>query len=181
MIKILFKTRLNGIHIIKRIIFTICFFLAFGFVVEISVAEKILVGETAWVKVEGTSYEYLARIDTGAQTTSIHAIDVRVINGSGNPEENVGKTVTFKTLNRKGESTVLQFPIIKVSSIKNSQGKEQRYVIELQLSLGDVKKNTLVNLRDRTKMKYKLLIGRSLLSKDFLVDVDLKAEKKGDE
>lgn len=165
----------------KRIIFTICFFLAFGIGVEIAVAEKIIVGETAWVMVEGTPYEFLARVDTGARTTSIHAIDVRVTNGSADPEENVGKTVTFKTLNRKGKPTVLQFPIIKVSSVKNSQGEEQRYVIELELSLRDVKKKTEVNLRDRTKMEYKLLIGRSLLSKDFLVDVDLKAEEKGDQ
>lgn len=165
----------------KKIFFTLCFFLAFGFWAENSVAEKIIVGETAWVMVEGTPYEYMARIDTGARTTSIHAIDVRVINGSTDPEENVGKTVTFKTLNRKGKPTVMHFPIIKVSNVKNSQGEEQRYVIEMELSLRDVKKKTEVNLRDRAKMEYKLLIGRSLLSKDFLVDVDLKAEEKGDQ
>ena len=70
--------------------------------------------------------------------------------------------------------------IVKVSTVKNSQGTEQRYVIELPLSWKHVKKNVQVNLRDRSKMTYKLLIGRNFLSHDFLVDVDKKAPENGD-
>ena len=142
--------------------------------------QKILIGETAWVEVGDIPYAYLARIDTGARVTSIHAVDVEIMDGSSVPDENVGKTVSFKTVNRDGKIQAMSTVIVKVSTVKNSQGIEQRYVIELPLSWKDVNKKVEVNLRDRSKMTYKLLIGRNWLSKDFLVDVDMKAPEKGD-
>ena len=142
-------------------------------------AEKALVGETAWIGVGGVPFSYLARIDTGARVTSINAIDVEVVGGSEIVEENVGKTVSFKTINGDGKFELVTAIITKVSTVKNSQGIEKRYVIELPLSWKHVEKKVEVNLRDRSKMSYKLLIGRNWLSGDFLVDVDMKAEEKG--
>lgn len=147
--------------------------------VSVSLAEKAVIGETAWIEVRDVPFNYLARIDTGARTTSIHAIDMKVIDGSVNPDENVGKNISFRTLSRDGKSAILTRPIVKVSTVTNSQGKEQRYVVTLKLINGDVKKDVEVNLRDRTAMSYKLLIGRNWLTKDFLVDVDLKADEDG--
>jgi hypothetical protein len=56
---------------------------------------------------------------------------------------------------------------------------EKRYIIELVVSWKNVNKTVEVNLRDRSRMNYKLLIGRNWLSGDFLVDVDLKAGING--
>ncbi len=142
--------------------------------------QKSLIGETAWIEVGDIPFAYLARIDTGARITSIHAVDVNITGESSVPDENVGKTVSFKAVNRDGKIKAMSAVIMKVSTVKNSQGTEQRYVIELPLSWKDVNKKVEVNLRDRSKMTYKLLIGRNWLSKDFLVDVDLKAPEKGD-
>jgi hypothetical protein len=147
--------------------------------VSVSFAERTVIGETAWIEVGSVPFTYLARIDTGARTTSIHAIDVKVMDGSVDPDENVGKDVSFRTLSRDGKSTLLTRPIVKVSTVTNSQGTEQRYVVSLQVANGDVEKDVEVNLRDRTAMSYKLLIGRNWLTKDFLVDVDLKADENG--
>ena len=83
---------------IKICIAWISLLIIFLFGLETSFAEKILIGETAWISVEGVPFAYLARIDTGARTTSIHAVDVAVINGSTNPKENVGKIVVLKQL-----------------------------------------------------------------------------------
>ena len=130
--------------------------------------QKTLIGETAWIEVGDIPFTYLARIDTGARITSIHAVDVNITGGSSVPDENVGKTVFFQTVNRDGKIQAISAVIVKVSTVKNSQGIEQRYVIELPLSW------------NRSKMTYKLLIGRNWLSKDFLVDVDMKAPAKGD-
>ncbi len=141
---------------------------------------KLLIGETAWIEVGTVPFAYLARIDTGARVTSIHAVNITITGGSAVPDENVGKTVSFQTVNRDGKTEQLTAVIVKVSTVKNSQGTEQRYEIELPLSWKHVKKNVQVNLRDRTKMTYKLLIGRNFLSQDFLVDVDKKAPEDGD-
>ncbi len=158
----------------------ICFFFFCLIGTQAWAEQKSLIGETAWVAVGDIPFVYLARIDTGARVTSIHAVDVKITDGSSVPDENVGKTVSFKTVNRNGKIQAMSAVIVKVSTVKNSQGIEQRYVIELPLAWKDVNKKVEVNLRDRSKMTYKLLIGRNWLSKDFLVDVDMKAPEKGD-
>ena len=165
----------------KRNIVLSCLFL-FCLIGTQALAEqnKSLIGETAWVEVGTIPFAYLARIDTGAQSTSIHAVNLEVTGGSAVPDENVGKTVSFQTVNRDGITEQLAAVIVRVSTVKNSQGTEQRYVVELPLSWKHVKKNVQVNLRDRSKMTYKLLIGRNFLTHDFLVDVDKKAPEKGD-
>ncbi len=142
--------------------------------------EKVNIGETAWIDVGGIPFAYLARIDTGARTTSLHAVNVKVVDGSQTPEQNVGRNIFFTTTNRAGKAQTIKTVITKVSTITNSQGIESRYVIMLPISWKDVNKTVEVNLRDRSHMQYKLLIGRNWLSQDFLVDVDIKAKKKGD-
>ncbi len=143
-------------------------------------APKEIIGETAWVSVSGVPFEYLSRIDTGARITSVHAVDMHVKNGASKASDNIGREITFTSVNRAGKSQQISAPIIKVSTVKNSQGVEERYVIELTLSWKGVSKNVEVNLRDRSAMQYKMLIGRNWLSSDFLVDVDLKAAEKGE-
>lgn len=163
----------------KTVVTIICFFVLSFARAGVLLAEKFVIGETAWIEVGGVPFNYLARIDTGASTTSIHAIDVKVADASVNPDENLGKMVTFRTLNRNGKSGVLTLPIVKVSTIINTQGTEQRYIVRLPIAGGGVRKEVKINLRDRSKMTYKLLIGRNWLSKDFLVDVDMKADENG--
>lgn len=45
-------------------------------------------------------------------------------------------------------------------------------MVRLPLRWHGITKNEEVNLRDRSAMRYKLLIGRNWLAKDFLVDVE---------
>ena len=139
---------------------------------------KSVIGETAWIKIGDVPFPLLSRIDTGARITSIHATDISIEKGSATPKDNIGKQITFTTINRDGTTHTLTTPIVKVSTVKNSQGTEQRYVVELLLSWQTIEKKIEVNLRDRSHMSYKLLIGRNFLSTDFLVDVDREAPKQ---
>lgn len=160
---------------------TMLFMLTFCLLGGIGYAgQKATIGETAWIGVEGVPFSYLARIDTGANVTSIHALDVKITDENSVPQKNVGKAIIFQTMNRDGKTQRLTGVITRVSTVKNSQGTEQRYIIELPLSWKHVKKKVEVNLRDRSKMTYKLLIGRNWLSNDFLVDVDIQAHEKGE-
>lgn len=162
----------------NTIVGTLCLFFFFFTAGHATAKEKLIIGETARIKVSTLPFDFIARIDTGARTSSIHALDIQVIDGTTQPKKNIGKTITFQTVTRDGKSQTVTAAIVKVSTVKNSQGIEQRYVIELPLSWKDHKKSVQVNLRDRSKMKYKLLIGRNWLAGDFLVDVDLKAEDR---
>lgn len=46
-----------------------------------SINDKRVIGETARISLTGSGIEYLARIDTGARVTSVHALDVKVSGG----------------------------------------------------------------------------------------------------
>ncbi len=136
------------------------------------VGDKLVVGETARITVAEAGLEFLARIDTGARVTSIHALDIEIEGGAENKRANKGKPVTFRVINADGGERVLESTIVDVASVRNAQGTEYRYVVELTLVWEGFEKPVQVNLRDRSAMTYKLLIGRNWLANDFLVDVD---------
>lgn len=130
-----------------------------------------IIGEVAEITLPQLGLSYLSRIDTGAATTSIHARDIHVANPAEHKKRNVGKPLTFTSSNEKGESSTFTAPIVRVSQIRNAQGIEYRYLVKLKVRWKDLEKEVEVNLRDRSKMAYKLLIGRNWLEDDVLVNV----------
>lgn len=89
-------------------------------------------------------------------------------------KNNVGKTITFDSINEKDQKIHYKAKVEEVSLVRNAQGKEYRYIIKLTLTYKNVVKYGYVNLRTRTKMTYKLLIGRNWLNDDFYVITDRK-------
>jgi hypothetical protein len=59
----------------------------------------------------------------------------------------------------------------KTSAIRTSEGREVLLYVYLTISRQGVEKRVLVNLNDRSAMKFGLLLGRNWLESDFLVDV----------
>ena len=88
-------------------------------------------------------------------------------------EKNIGKVIHFMTENEKGESHVVKSRIVETSLIRNAQGSEIRYMVELNVGEPGQEYKVKVNLRDRSKMSYKLLIGRNWLQGHYIVDVSL--------
>lgn len=142
-----------------------------------SLSTKKKIGETAYINVDNIGIDYLTRIDTGAKITSIHAINVKVKDEKKDKKDNIGKMVTFDTINHAKVKKSHTTKIIDVAKVSNSQGTEYRYEVEMNLSWKGVAKKVKVNLRDRSKMTYKLLIGRNWLMDDYIVDVNMKAEE----
>ncbi len=134
--------------------------------------KKQTVGETARILVAETRNNYLARIDTGARITSIHATNITVKDGLAEKTDNVGKLVSFVTGNENQQQSKVTATIAEVAKVRNAQGVEYRYVVNLNLLWKGDNKTVLVNLRDRSAMTYKLLIGRNWLADDFIVDVN---------
>ena len=140
---------------------------------------KSIVGQVETIKVHQLDMDYKARIDTGAATTSIHAVDIKVTgeeSDSDDMRDHLGETVEFTSINENGEKTKFKGRIIKVSKIRNAQGVERRYAVEMDLGWNGEHKTVAVNLRDRSKLDYKLLIGRNWLEGSYLVDVEKKDE-----
>jgi hypothetical protein len=134
---------------------------------------RTIVGESAWISVDEIDHAIEARIDTGARTTSIHAIDMQIEDAAKDFEANIGKPIRFTVVDAAGKQFKMSSTISGVTTVRNAQGTEQRYSVPLTLTWNDISKPTEVNLRDRSAMTYKLLIGRDWLSDDFLVNVDI--------
>ncbi|ARD22686.1 RimK/LysX family protein [Shewanella japonica] len=137
--------------------------------------DKQVLGQTEMMSVSADGIVFEARMDTGAVNSSLHALDISVAGGSATKmKDNVGKDVTFTTFNEKGEKQVVTAEIVGTSTVSNSQGTETRYAVKLPIKFGDNTRKVKVNLRDRTTMDYKLLIGRNWLKGKYVVDVSEK-------
>lgn len=106
-----------------------------------------------------------AKIDSGARHSSLNCDCKSTINDKGE------RWVHLKFTSYKGESLALDKKVIRQAVIKRHNGKSQiREVIKLNICLGTVRKEVEVNLIDRSGLNYQLLIGRSFLKGDFLID-----------
>jgi len=139
-------------------------------------AKKRIIGATAVMTEVSTGLPFAARIDTGAESCSLHVEKIEVKNESPTPVGNIGKPIRFLIKNEKGESKWVDTKIARVVRIRSGAQKEgefdRRYKVLLTLKWEDFRKEVLVTLNDRTEMTYPLLIGRNFLRGDFLVDVD---------
>ena len=125
-----------------------------------------IIGEVEWVSVNAKRNRFKARIDTGAATSSIHAEDVQLFERDGR---------TWASFNiqpfKKSKPVRVKAPITRKSKIKqHDRASDERYVVELTLTMGDIKMKTEVNLNDRSEFRYPLLVGRSFLEGNVLVD-----------
>lgn len=106
-----------------------------------------------------------AKLDTGARNSSLNANQIEEF-------ERDGVTwVRFKLKNWKGRLVSFEARVIRMATIKQHGTKSAtRPVIRLGICLGDVYKEVEVNLQDRSKFNYQMLIGRSYLRNSILVD-----------
>lgn len=135
--------------------------------------DRLIIGESAFIHIKELDYVLEARIDTGARTTSIHALDIEIENDEGDHTKNVGKPISYTIVDADGKHFPVSGVIGGTTVVRNAQGTETRYQVPMTLTWQGVRKRIEVNLRDRSKMTYKLLIGRDWLSDDFLVNVDI--------
>ncbi|MCW8964141.1 MAG: ATP-dependent zinc protease [Gammaproteobacteria bacterium] len=106
-----------------------------------------------------------AKLDTGAKTSSINAVDTRFSTRGG------ASWVSFALTNKDGDKMTLERPLVRTTTIKRHFGnKQKRPVIKLDICVGSIRKVVEVNLVDRTGLNYQLLMGRNFLAKSLLVD-----------
>ncbi|MBA2403162.1 MAG: ATP-dependent zinc protease [Bdellovibrionales bacterium] len=128
--------------------------------------EKVLIGRVEWISLSDIKIKHKARIDTGAKTTSMHAINIEEVEQRGE------LFVKFQTLDSEGKVVELVRKIGTTQRVSNTSGfVTRRYVIKEKIKMGNIEREVLINLNDRTKMEYKFLIGRNVLLGRFIVDV----------
>lgn len=134
-----------------------------------TLAAQHKVGWLEEVLVNDSDFTLMAKIDTGADNSSINAPAVEVTHREGK------KWARFTVTNKKGQDIEIEKPIVRVAHIKTKDGRLQpRNVIEIDVCLSGIRKSVPVNLIDRSHFRYQMLIGRSFLNPDFLVDSSQK-------
>lgn len=130
-----------------------------------SAQHKQTLGWVEKVKITPGELVLQAKIDTGADHSSLNASHFEEF------ERNGKKWVRFEISNRYGKSTVLERQIVGYTKIKRqAKPSQKRMVITLGICIGETYMESEVNLVDRTKFDYHMLIGRSYLAGNFVVD-----------
>ena len=113
-----------------------------------------------------------ARVDSGAKTSALHAINIAPfikdennwVRFDINPIQNNLKTVIH-----------CEAPLIDKRIVKSSSGfREQRYVIQTNLQIGNETWPIEMTLTNRDSMGFRMLLGREAMSGRVLVDPEQK-------
>lgn len=110
------------------------------------------------------------KLDTGATTSSIDAREIEKFEKDGED------WVRFTVVNRDTEEAQqLEEPVTRIVHIKrHGKDSQERYVVELDLCIGDRLISEEVSLTNREKWNYPLLVGRNHLAGHVLVDSAVK-------
>ena len=130
---------------------------------------KITIGWREWVSLPELGVEHIkAKIDTGARTSALHAFSVRTFTKNGR------KFVRFKIhpyQRRKDISVECVAPVLEKRMVTDSGGhREQRYVIESTVKLGDEVWPIEFTLTNREIMKFRMLLGRTAMKGRLVVN-----------
>ena len=129
--------------------------------------EKVTIGTVEDVILLPWRVKLPARIDTGAAKSSLDARELKVHEDS----------VQFKLPSKYG-GLHLRLPVVEWRHVRTPEGLERRPVVELEICLGSERFRILVNLTDRSMVKYPLILGRNFLKENFLVDVKRRRTAK---
>jgi len=135
--------------------------------------EKVIVGSEEWCSFPILNIPIIkARVDSGAKTSALHAINIVPFDKDGedwvkfdiNPIQNDSKTIIN-----------CQSKLIDKRIVKSSSGyREQRYVIATELEIGGKIWTVEITLTNRDSMGFRMLLGREAMSGRVLVDPEEK-------
>ena len=133
---------------------------------------KIILGANEWIYLNPPGHHFQARIDTGAATSSLNALNVQQF------ERNGRRWVSFDLVASDAKTPLhLEAPMVRKVKIRQASYEEieRRPVVELDVALGNsIMQTTEFTLTDRTQMSYPVLLGRSFLRDLTLVDVAIE-------
>lgn len=131
--------------------------------------QKQVIGWREWVRLPDLGVtEMKAKVDTGADNSSLHAFNVERFERDGTVY--VRFEIHPKQRSRK-PSIQCEAPLAMEKKVKNPGGRsELRPVIRTTVVVAGVELNALVNLTSRDEMGFRMLLGRRAVRNKFFVD-----------
>jgi len=130
---------------------------------------KTVIGWREWVQLpELGVFETKAKVDTGADSSSLHAFNVERFEKDG--IDYVRFEVHPKQRSRK-PTIQCEAPLAMDKKVKNPGGRsELRPVIRTRIVVAGVELDALVNLTSRDEMGFRMLLGRRTVRSKFVID-----------
>ncbi|WP_419818056.1 ATP-dependent zinc protease family protein [Glaciibacter flavus] len=128
-----------------------------------------IAGWREWVGLPELGVPWIkAKLDTGAQTSSLHAFDIEEIRTDGEDRVRFG---VQPWQHNDADAVVVELPVLDRRSVRSSSGHtEERVVVLLDVALLGRTLAVEVTLTNRDSMGFRMLIGREALQQGFLVD-----------
>jgi ribosomal protein S6--L-glutamate ligase len=131
--------------------------------------DKTLIGSEEWCAFPQLGIPAIkARIDSGAKTSALHAINIKTFQKNNedwlrfdiNPIQNNSKSIIH-----------CEAQLVDQRIVKSSSGtREKRYVIRTEIKLGEHNYSIEVTLTNRDSMGYRMLLGREAMVGRLIVD-----------
>lgn len=137
----------------------------------VSFKGKLVVGEVEKVVIQPGNRFMLARIDTGAATSSLDARNIQAFERDGE------RWVRFELVDRQSDEKVdIERPVERYVRIVQASAEqpERRPVVKMNITLGNLQQSVEFTLSDRRHLSFGVLIGRNVLRDLVLVDVGQK-------
>lgn len=114
-------------------------------------------GHIEVAQVEGLSFP--VKLDTGADVSSINAQNIKQFEQDGKP------MVSFTYQNDLGMEKEFTLEVVDTMKIRAKKGEKKttRPVVEMQVKLGELEKKIRVNLKDRSRFHYSMILGKNFL------------------
>ena len=146
-----------------------------GAIADASASDLPVVGLIEKVRLQPGGLVVHAKVDTGADSSSLNAADLDI-------RKSGGKTVVrFTVTNREGKTQTFERRIRRIVRVKRHGAESiRRPVIMLGVCVGKLYREVEVNLANRSKFTHQMLIGRNFLASHVLVDASKTYTKDPD-
>ena len=113
----------------------------------------------------------VAKVDTGAKTSALHAAAIEPFGSADNPQV---RFLLHPNPNDEQLEVTCSARVVDRRQVTSSNGEvELRYVIETPVHIGDRVWSIQITLTNRETMAYRMLLGRSAIQDDMVVDPNL--------
>lgn len=127
------------------------------------------VGWREWVALPETGLDWIkAKLDTGARTSALHAVDIQEFERDGE----AWVRATVRPWQRSvADAITMEWPVHDIRRVRSSSGHAQRrYVVLQPIVLAGRAVTAEVTLTNRDQMGFRMLVGREALRQGFVVD-----------
>jgi len=136
---------------------------------DASAPSNTIVGWREWVSLPGLGVPWVkAKVDTGARTSALHAFDLEEFHRDG---ETWVRYSVHPWQDSDEDAVGCESRVVDRREVRSSSGHaEERYVVQLDVSLCGRVVDAEVTLSKRDEMGFRMLVGREALCQGFLVD-----------